>query len=136
LIKVTNTIRNVGLIFIVGLAFTAMFLISNTIRMTIDARRREIEIMRLVGATKAFIRWPFFIEGLLMGVIGALIPILILAVGYQTLLGTVANQTAQLFIKLLPAMPLLQEMSLVLLSIGAFIGIWGTMLSVRRFLKI
>lgn len=52
--------RNVGLVLILGLLFTAMFLISNTIKITIFARRREIEIMRLVGATNRFIRWPFF----------------------------------------------------------------------------
>ncbi|GAE44028.1 cell division protein FtsX [Mesobacillus boroniphilus JCM 21738] len=67
--------RNVGLILIVGLLFTAMFLISNTIKITIMARKREIEIMRLVGATNGFIRWPFFLEGLWLGILGAILPI-------------------------------------------------------------
>lgn len=59
LFAATDTVRNVGIGFIVGLGFTAMFLIANTIKLTIVARRREIEIMKLVGATNWFIRWPF-----------------------------------------------------------------------------
>jgi len=60
LFQVTGMIRNAGLVFIVGLAFTALLLIINTIRMTISMRKQEIEIMKLVGATNAFVRWPFF----------------------------------------------------------------------------
>ena len=70
LFKVINVSRNIGLALIIGLIFTAMFLISNTIKITIVARSSEIEIMRLVGATNAFIRWPFFLEGLFLGVLG------------------------------------------------------------------
>lgn len=134
LFKVTNTIRNFGLIFIVGLAFTAMFLISNTIRLTIVARRNEIEIMKLVGATKWFIRWPFFVEGLLMGVIGAIIPAVLLLLGYYALLQVMEGDI--LFLQLLPFYPLSYQIAGILLGIGAFIGMWGSMMSVRRFLKI
>lgn len=136
LFKVTKWIRNIGIIFIVGLAFTAMFLISNTIKMTIYARRREIEIMKLVGATNWFIRWPFFIEGLLLGIIGAATPIAILDVGYMLLLGQLSSRLSFSFIELLPLFPLVYQISILLLIIGSFIGIWGSMTSVRRFLKI
>jgi cell division transport system permease protein len=137
LFAATNTIRNVGIAFIIGLGFTAMFLIANTIKLTIVARRREIEIMKLVGATNWFIRWPFFVEGLLMGICGALIPIVLLGVSYYYLLEAINSSlpTAQLF-KLLPLFPLVSEVALALLAIGAFIGIWGSMVSVRRFLRI
>jgi cell division transport system permease protein len=137
LFAATSTIRNVGIGFIVGLGFTAMFLIANTIKLTIVARRREIEIMKLVGATNWFIRWPFFVEGLLMGICGALIPIVMLGVSYYYLLDAIQSSlpTAQLF-KLLPLFPLVSEVALALLAIGAFIGIWGSMVSVRRFLRI
>jgi cell division transport system permease protein len=137
LFAATSTIRNVGIAFIVGLGFTAMFLIANTIKLTIVARRREIEIMKLVGATNWFIRWPFFVEGLLMGICGALIPIVLLGVSYYYLLEAINSSlpTAQLF-KLLPLFPLVSEVALALLAIGAFIGIWGSMVSVRRFLRI
>lgn len=63
LFKIVGVSRNIGIALIIGLLFTAMFLISNTIKITIFARRKEIEIMKLVGATNWFIRWPFFLEG-------------------------------------------------------------------------
>ncbi len=133
----TGTIRNVGIAFILGLGFTAMFLIANTIKLTIVARRREIEIMKLVGATNWFIRWPYFVEGLLMGVVGAVIPIVLLGVSYHYLLNAInaSLPTAQLF-KLLPLFPLANQVALTLIVIGAFIGIWGSLVSVRRFLRI
>lgn len=80
LFSFVNIARNIGIVLIVGLLFTAMFLISNTIKITIVARRKEIEIMRLVGATNTFIRWPFFLEGLWLGVLGSIIPIGLIAV--------------------------------------------------------
>ncbi|MED1791064.1 ABC transporter permease [Brevibacillus nitrificans] len=133
----TGAVRNVGIAFIIGLGFTAMFLIANTIKLTIVARRREIEIMKLVGATNWFIRWPFFVEGLLMGVLGALIPTAMLTVGYYYLLDAIQSsfEAAQLF-KLLPLFPLVYEVALALIAIGAFIGIWGSLVSVRRFLRV
>lgn len=137
LFAATDTVRNVGIGFIIGLGFTAMFLIANTIKLTIVARRREIEIMKLVGATNWFIRWPFFVEGLLMGITGALIPIVILGVGYYYLLDAIKSsfEATQLF-TLLPLFPLVYQVALALLAIGAFIGIWGSMVSVRRFLRV
>ncbi|WP_025028353.1 permease-like cell division protein FtsX [Caldalkalibacillus mannanilyticus] len=136
LFTVTNAVRNLGLIFVVGLAFTAMLLISNTIKITIVARRREIEIMRLVGAKNWFIRWPFIIEGLLLGVIGALIPIVVLIAGYHKLLEAVGEYLSLNFFELLPILPLAYQLSALLLGIGAFIGVWGSLMSVRRFLRI
>ncbi|GGK24360.1 cell division protein FtsX [Caldalkalibacillus thermarum] len=136
LFSVTQTIRNVGLVFIIGLAFTAMLLIANTIKMTITARKREIEIMKLVGATNSFVRWPFFIEGLILGIVGALIPIGILTFGYYQLLENAYRTVKLPFFDLLPLVPLMYQIALILLGIGAFIGIWGSLISVRRFLKV
>jgi cell division transport system permease protein len=136
LFAVTNTVRNIGILFIIGLAFTAMLLISNTIKITIVARRREIEIMKLVGATNAFIRWPFFIEGLLLGVFGALIPIAALFFGYQELLKGVGGYLKINFFELLPMFPLMTDISFLLIGIGAFIGVWGSLMSVRKFLRV
>jgi cell division transport system permease protein len=137
LFTVTEVMRNVGIAFIVGLGFTAMFLIANTIKLTIVARRREIEIMKLVGATNWFIRWPFFVEGMLMGISGALIPTIMLSIGYYYLLDAIQSsfEASQLF-KLLPLFPLVYQVALALLAIGAFIGIWGSLVSVRRFLRV
>ncbi|WP_134683543.1 permease-like cell division protein FtsX [Brevibacillus migulae] len=136
LFTATATIRNVGIVFIVGLSFTAMFLIANTIKLTIVARRREIEIMKLVGATNWFIRWPFFVEGLLMGIIGALVPIILLGAGYFYLLDAMQTNITLALFKLLPLFPLVYQVALALLAIGAFIGIWGSLVSVRRFLRV
>jgi len=136
LFAATSTIRNVGIVFIIGLGFTAMFLIANTIKLTIVARRREIEIMKLVGATNWFIRWPFFVEGLLMGMAGALVPIIMLSIGYSYLLNAMQTNMALALFKLLPLFPLVNQVALILLCIGAFIGIWGSLVSVRRFLRV
>lgn len=136
LFAITDVVRFVIVAFIIALAFTAMFLIANTIKLTIVARRREIEIMKLVGATNGFIRWPFFVEGALMGVLGAILPIIVLTVGYGYLIDFVEQQLALYFLDLLPVYPLAFQVSLILLGIGAFIGIWGSLMSVRRFLRI
>ncbi|MDY0393227.1 permease-like cell division protein FtsX [Virgibacillus halophilus] len=85
--------RIVGIVLIAGLVFTAIFLISNTIKLTIMARSREIGIMKLVGATNGFIRWPFFIEGLLLGVLGSIVPIAVLMTGYHYLIRYVIQKS-------------------------------------------
>ncbi|HEY0827696.1 MAG TPA: permease-like cell division protein FtsX, partial [Bacilli bacterium] len=102
LFKVTRTIRNIGFVLVVGLAFTAMFLIANTIKLTILARRREIGIMKLVGATNSFIRWPFFVEGMILGLIGSTAAIGILLFGYYRLVLAVKFDMGIMMIKLLP----------------------------------
>ncbi|UTT43811.1 permease-like cell division protein FtsX [Exiguobacterium aurantiacum] len=134
-----NGIRIGGLVLIVGLTLMAMFLISNTIKMTIFSRRREIEIMRLVGAKNSFIRWPFFIEGLLLGVLGALIPIAVIYFGYDVAYSALQPSLDQLnsdIFKLIDPSVLTTQVSLVLLALGAFIGIWGSTTSLGRFLKV
>lgn len=132
LFMITNIVRNVGLILIVGLAFTAMFLIANTIKLTILSRKNEIEIMKLVGSTNSFIRWPFFIEGSLLGLVGAVIPLVLLLFGYDYLLKHMDIP----FIMLLPIEPLWGKLTLLLLGIGVFIGIWGSITSIRKFLRV
>ncbi|AUI37215.1 ABC transporter permease [Geobacillus sp. BMUD] len=128
--------RNVGLVLILGLLFTAMFLISNTIKITIFARRREIEIMRLVGATNGFIRWPFFLEGLWLGMLGALFPIAALSIVYYNVYQVYEQRVSLPFFELLPFSPFMWQLSALLLAIGAGIGIWGSVMSVRKFLKV
>lgn len=136
LFSATQTIRNVGIVLIVLLGLTAMFLISNTIRLTIVARRREIEIMKLVGATNWFIRWPFFIEGLLIGFLGAILPAALLLFGYYSFTTKLVAQFELWFLDLLPMYPLAFQVTALILGIGTFIGATGSFLSVRRFLKV
>lgn len=134
--KVTSIVRNVGLVLVALLALTAMFLISNTIKITIVARRREISIMKLVGATNSFIRWPFFIEGALLGFIGSIVPAGILLYGYWQLMRSIQLDLNLLLIKLLPFDDISVKVAGLLIGIGVLIGIWGSTLSVRKFLRV
>ncbi|GAA3412735.1 permease-like cell division protein FtsX [Paenibacillus hodogayensis] len=136
LFKATDIVRNVGLVFVLLLAFTAMFLISNTIKITIVARRREIGIMKLVGATNSFIRWPFFIEGSLLGFIGSAIPVGVLLWGYAEFLKYTQVPLGLMLIRLIPLHELVFIIPVLLVGIGVMIGIWGSLLSVRKFLKV
>lgn len=131
-----KTSRNVGLVLIVGLLFTAMFLISNTIKITIVARRKEIEIMKLVGATNSFIRWPFFMEGLMLGILGSVIPISFISMIYRYSYEYISSKLQGHFIQLLEFNPFMFQVGGLLVVLGAFIGIWGSVMSVRKFLKV
>ncbi|TDL73797.1 ABC transporter permease [Rhodococcus qingshengii] len=128
--------RNVGIVLIAGLFFTAVFLISNTIKITIIARRREIKIMRLVGATNNFIRWPFFLEGLWLGILGAILPIILISIAYYNAYEYLAPKLIGNFIQILPYSPFMYQVSGLLLLMGGLIGIWGSVMSVRKFLKV
>ncbi|WP_066192349.1 MULTISPECIES: permease-like cell division protein FtsX [Gracilibacillus] len=136
LFEFNNYARNIGLVLIVALVFTAIFLISNTIKITIMARKKEIGIMKLVGATNNFIRLPFFVEGLLLGVLGSLIPIGIILGGYYYLTQNIVVFQEFNFIKILSFYPFAFQVAGIILAIGAIIGVWGSLMSVRKFLKV
>lgn len=136
LFKIIKTSRNVGLALIIGLLFTAIFLISNTIKITIVSRRKEIEIMRLVGATNGFIRWPFFLEGLWLGILGSIIPIISIVTLYKYVYDYIEPKLHDHFIQIIDFYPFAYQISGILLLLGCLIGIWGSMMSVRKFLKI
>lgn len=133
LLAVTTAVRDAAIIFIGGLLVMGIFLISNTIKITIFTRRREIEIMKLVGATDGFIRGPFFIEGTLMGLVGALVPSAALYELYRWV-----QHTVTLFppFTLLPTDVVLSRVFWVLILCGLFIGAWGSVMSMRRFLRV
>ncbi|MFZ4450993.1 permease-like cell division protein FtsX [Salibacterium aidingense] len=136
LFNVTKILRVIGIVLVLGLMFTAMFLISNTIKLTIVARQREIQIMKLVGAANGFIRWPFFVEGLLLGVAGSVLPIAAVITGYHYLYDNYADRLSLNFAEMLPIFPLTLQVSLVLVGIGILVGVWGSITSVRKFLKV
>jgi cell division transport system permease protein len=136
LFEVMATVRNVGAVIIVALIFTAVFLIANTIRITIFSRRTEIEIMKLVGATNWFIRWPFLIEGALIGFIGALIPVSIISYIYLRGFDTIMTYLSGTYFALLAPNPFLVQLVVLLLTIGVVIGAIGSSLSIRKFLKV
>ncbi|MEK7018933.1 MULTISPECIES: permease-like cell division protein FtsX [Bacillus] len=136
LFDTVKTGRNIGIALIAGLLFTAMFLISNTIKITIYARSTEIEIMKLVGATNWFIRWPFLLEGLFLGVLGSIIPIGLILVIYNSLQGVFNEKLGGTIFELLPYNPFVFQLAGLLMLIGALIGMWGSVMSIRRFLKV
>ncbi|WP_047980823.1 permease-like cell division protein FtsX [Ornithinibacillus contaminans] len=136
LFKFTSLARTIGIVLIAGLVLTAIFLISNTIKLTIMARSREIGIMKLVGATNGFIRGPFFVEGLLLGVLGSVIPIIGVLAGYKVIEASVGGMNSIAFVEILPFNPFAWQLALIILVVGAGIGIWGSLMSVRKFLKV
>ena len=136
LFSLTRTMRNVGFVVIGVLIFTAVFLISNTIRIAIFSRSTEIEIMRLVGAKNSFIRWPFLFEGAIIGLVGSLISSAVIAYIYINGFDRLMTLLSQTSFALLAPDPFLYGLLGVLIAIGVVIGSLGSLLSIRRFLKI
>lgn len=134
LFAVTSGLRLAGLGLVVLLCGATLFIISNTIRLTVFARRREIGIMKLVGATDALIRWPFLLEGAILGVGGACIALALTSAGYGWLARQVAENLP--FIPLLGSERAVQPLVRILLFLGAGIGAVGSGLSVRRHLRV
>ncbi|SER29727.1 cell division protein FtsX [Granulicatella balaenopterae] len=136
LFKVVNNIRNIGIVVIIGLLLIAIFLISNTIRSAIYARRTEIEIMKLVGAKNSYIRWPFFLEGGIIGLLGAIIPVALLWSAYMYVFHSGTNFLTGSNIALLDPNPFLYYLAGGLIALGVVIGSFGSVMSIRRFLKV
>lgn len=134
LFQFTGIIRWIGMAFMIGLALTAIFLIAHTIRLTVYIRRREIQIMKYVGATNWFIRWPFIFEGLILGLVGAVIPVLVVQYGYQAAADWVQENIY--FVTLLSPQQIGTEIARILIPLGVVLGILGSTLSVRRFLNV
>ena len=134
LFSLTRMVRIFGVVLILFLGLAALFIIVNTIRLTVFARRREIGIMKYVGATDWFIRWPFIIEGVLLGFLGACIAVLPLTQFYSMLTGQVYESLA--FLPLLPKYPFMGYVNIFLLCAGIGIGALGSVISVKKFLKV
>ena len=134
LFSVTNYIRYIGLALIVLLVFIALVFINNTIRLAIMARRKEIAIMRLVGASNGFIRGPFLMEGALHAIIGAALAIVCIELIRNLALPRLQASLAFLPIEVAPNTFLF--LYLILLVAGLIIGLIGSMLAMRRYLKV
>ncbi len=137
LVTVFKVIEKVCVGAVIALIIVTAFLITNTIKLAIYSRKTEIEIMRLVGASNMAIRVPFIIEGLFIGVLGSIIPIIITIYGYTTLYNYFGGQVfGSSLAKLLAPVPFVYLASLLLLVIGAAVGMFGSYSAVRKHLKI
>lgn len=134
LFNLTRSIRIAGLVVVVLLILATVFLISNTIRLTVFARRREIGIMKLVGATDWFIRWPFILEGILLGFLGTLICTQILNRFYYWFAASVYSSLP--FVPVVSPADTLQLLTLFLFGLGLVVGTFGSLVSLRRFLRV
>ena len=134
LVSFIKLIRILGLALIIFLGFVTLFIISNTIRITVFARRREIGIMKYVGATDWFIRWPFLIEGMLLGFGGSLFAVVVLNRAYITILDMIYASWA--FFPLIPKYPFLTNISIFLIIVGTATGALGSTISLKRFMKV
>jgi cell division transport system permease protein len=137
LLKATYILRISSLMIISILVFISVFIISNTIKLTVYARRKEINIMKYVGATDWFVRGPFIVEGILLGLLGSLITTLVVGVGYYYTASLIRNQMIGLLtVTLMPFGQLIGSLILLLGMVGLLIGAIGSMLSVRKFIKV
>lgn len=136
LVSVFTVVHKICLGAVVALVLVTAFLISNTIKITISSRQREIGIMRLIGASNLNIRIPFIIEGLLLGALGSIVPILLTIYGYTALYKNFDGHLFSPFIKLIKPVPFVYTTSLILLVIGVAVGMFGSWRAVRKHLKI
>ncbi len=136
LISAFSMIQKVAIIMVVALIVVTIFLIINTIKLTIFSRKREISIMRLVGASNVSIKIPFLIEGLILGFIGSIIPIVVIIYGYTALYNHLGGVVYSNLITLIQPEPFVYIASLIILGIGMLVGMVGSAGAVRKYLKV
>ena len=134
LFDITRLIRIFGFALMMVLALATLFIISNTIRLTVFARRKEIAIMKYVGATDWFIRWPFVLEGIVMGFLGSLIASVVLRFTYSGITAKIYDTLA--FFPLIPEEPFLNYVTMIVVIGGMIMGAIGSTVSIKRFLKV
>ena len=134
LFDITRLMRIFGLALMILLAGATVFIISNTIRLTVFARRKEIAIMKYVGATDWFIRWPFLLEGVTLGLIGGVIAALALRSFYAAMAAKIYSTLA--FFPLIPQYPFMNYIGAAILVSGMIIGAIGSTISLKRFLEV
>ncbi len=134
LFDITRLTRIFGLVLMVLLAGATVFIISNTIRLTVFARREEIAIMKYVGATDWFIRWPFLLEGMVLGFIGGIFAALALRSFYAAMAAKIYSTLA--FFPLMPQYPFMNYVGVAIIASGMVIGTIGSTISLKRFLNV
>ena len=136
LVSTFDLIHKICYGIVAALILVTAFLITNTIKITIFSRKREIEIMRLVGASNINIKIPFIFEGLFLGILGSIIPIAATIYGYAAIYDRMGGQVFSSIIKLVKPTPFVYEISVILVGIGMIVGMFGSWQAVRKYLKI
>ena len=136
IISAFDVVQKIVVVIVIALIIVTAFLISNTIKLTIFSRRSAIEIMRLVGASNITIKIPFIIEGLIIGIIGAVIPVCITIYGYVILYGALNGHVFSNMIVLIEPYNFVFWVSLILVALGAVVGMLGSVRAVSKYLKI
>ena len=138
LINIANGVRIASAVILILLVLISVFIITNTIKLTVHARRKEISIMKYVGATNGFIRWPFIVEGITIGVIAGMISLLIIGGLYNLLTDRVLETSLQniIDVSLLSFNEMFSLILIVYLILGVGIGIVGSSISMRKYLEV
>lgn len=138
LINITNGIRIITAGILVGLVIGAIFIISNTIKLTVYARRKEISIMKYVGATNSFIRWPFIVEGIIIGILAACISILVVGGSYKLIAAKLLeiDTIQKLGITFVTFGDMFNSIIIVYMILGIGIGMIGSAISMRKYLEV
>lgn len=135
-ISIFDIVQKIVVVVVIALIVVTSFLISNTIKLTIFSRRNEIEIMRLVGASNITIKLPFLFEGFIIGLIGSIIPVCITIYGYVILYSRMHGKLFSNMIMLIKPYPFVFWVSLIVVAIGALVGMYGSIKAVRKYLKV
>ncbi len=136
MVKAFASIEKVTYGIVIALILVTVFLIVNTIKLTISARKREISIMRLVGASNFTIKTPFIIEGMILGLFGSIVPIIISTYGYLAFYNHFNGYLFSELIQLIKPEPFMYTTSLMVLGVGIVVGMIGSASAVKRYLKV
>jgi cell division transport system permease protein len=131
-----NGIEKFSFVAVIALVVVTVFLIINTIKLTIFSRKREISIMRLVGASNISIKLPFIFEGMFIGLIGAIIPVIVVIYGYYWIYDIMDGKIFNNMIDLLAPSTIVFKIAIFIVVIGAFVGMLGSASAVRKYLKV
>ena len=138
LVNIANGIRTATGVILILLILISIFIIANTIKLTVHARRKEISIMKYVGATNGFIRWPFMVEGIIIGIVSALISVVILGFAYNFVADKLvgSSMVTILNLNLLTFSDMLSMLFLVYIIMGIGIGAIGSAISMKKYLEV
>lgn len=140
LIKIADFVKRVGAGLIIILLLISVFIISNTIKITVLNRHKEIELMQYIGATNGYVRGPFMVEGIMLGLIGSVVAILIIFAGYNYIINYLAGRYVALLSGISGYMVgvemILSDLVIIFLTIGIGIGILGSLVSLKKFLSV